>query len=149
MNKDVLVTLHGTQDIEGDMQSVELITFGKFYKRDKKYYLVYKEKDDNGEDSRTTLKIENDNKVIMTRFGANTSQLIFEKGVQHIGHYNTLLGALVISVSAKNIVSDVSDIGGKLSVYYSIDINHAHSSNNRIDIEIKEATPPDYNSNTQ
>ena len=80
MKKDVLITLVGTQNNDGEKDKIELITEGSMYKKGDAYYITYKESELTGMDGTTTTVKVQDKKVTILRFGTNNTQLIFEKG---------------------------------------------------------------------
>ena len=81
MKKDVLITIKGTQRVGGESDVIEMMTTGRFYRKNKLYYISYEETEATGyEGCRTTLKVGPNDKVTMTRFGPSRSQLIVEQG---------------------------------------------------------------------
>ena len=84
MKKDVLITIRGTQQVNEEKDVVEMITTGRYYRKNGLYYISYEETEATGyEGCRTTLKIGPNDKVTMTRFGPSRSQLIVQQGVRH------------------------------------------------------------------
>ena len=78
MKKDVLITIKGTQRVGGESDVIEMMTTGRFYRKNKLYYISYEETEATGyEGCRTTLKVGPNDKVTMTRFGPSRSQLTF------------------------------------------------------------------------
>ena len=82
IKKDVLITIRGTQQVNEEKDVVEMITTGRFYRKNNLYYISYEETEATGyEGCRTTLKVGPNDKVTMTRFGPSRSQLIVEQGL--------------------------------------------------------------------
>lgn len=140
MEKDVLIEIVSTQDSHSNKGSVEMTTFGKLSREDDNYILSYAE----GENSwltglRTTIKVEQDSRITMTRSGNYDSQMILEKGLRHICHYNTPYGDILFGFFAENIHSGLREDGGELSFKYTIDINTGLASSNEVFIKVKEA----------
>ena len=75
-------------------------------------YITYKETDATGyAGCTTTVKAEeNGRRVSMLRFGPVPGQLIVEKGVRHICHYETGQGSLSLGLTADEI--DCGDLFG-------------------------------------
>jgi len=139
LKKDVLISIKGVQVVDGESDSVELFTTGSYYKKGGHYYISYQESEATGfEGTRTTLKVEDENKVTMLRSGKNPSQLIVEKGRRNQCHYGTDVGSMLIGVSGDRIVSRLTDQGGDLEFKYSLDINTSLASENEVFIKIKE-----------
>lgn len=140
MNKEVIISIIGNQSMDqNDTDRIELITEGKYYKKDDKYYITYKESEMTGfSDTTTTVKVEGD-RVTLIRFGANNSQLVFEKGQRYVGHYDTPYGAFTIGVMPNNVLIDIDDSGGQINVNYSIEINNGSVGKNDFFMTIREA----------
>ena len=43
MKKDVLITVKGTQRVSGETDVTEMMTTGRFYRKNKLYYISYEE----------------------------------------------------------------------------------------------------------
>ena len=53
MKKDVMIFIKGTQEVDGEKDTIELMTKGRYYKRRDVLYLSYDEMDE--EDTEPTL----------------------------------------------------------------------------------------------
>lgn len=139
MKKDVLISIKGVYSNEDDQDVVELFTTGKFYKRNGDYYISYEETEATGfEGSRTTLRIEQENRVTLRRTGSSNSQLIVERGVRHQCHYDMGFGEMMIGVHGSRIKSSLNDSGGNVEFKYSLDINSLLASENEMYIFVRE-----------
>lgn len=138
MKKEVLIKIKGTQIIDDESDSVEIFTVGNFYKRNGNYYISYEESEEGQNGVRTTLKVENNDKVTMMRSGSNKSQLIIENGIRHLCHYETGFGDMMIGISGSNILSRLHDNGGDVIFKYSMDINSLLASENEVYVNIEE-----------
>ena len=140
MIKDVCITIKSIQMAEGDEDTTELFTYGKFapLSNGKGYRVTYEESEATGfEGSDVTLDITPD-LVKMLRNGKAYSSLIIEKGKKHHCHYGTEYGDFMIGISADEIKSDINENGGNLYLKYTIDINSGLLSENEMFINIKE-----------
>lgn len=136
--KNVTVKILGTQKRDdGESDKIELVTEGKFYKKNNFYYIVYDESEISGmEDSTTTLKINND-EVWMKRFGQNNSKLTFRKGDKYNTQYTTSYGNLNMEVSTQKVNVNINDEGeGELSLKYKLIISNTMESLNTLDITL-------------
>lgn len=140
MNKDVIISVVGTQSTEdNDVNTMELVTEGKFYKKDNAYYVTYRESEVTGmEGTTTTLKIADDI-VTLLRFGTVNTQFVFEQGQKHMAYYDTDSGALTIGVFTNEINVNLDDSGGEISVGYEVEINNLVSGINGFRVCIREA----------
>ena len=100
MKKDVLISIQSTQQVDGDRDEMELTTFGSYYEKNGKYYIVYQESEATGfeSDTTTTVKVEGENRVTMIRSGMQRSQLVMERGKRHLCHYGTEYGLSLIHI---------------------------------------------------
>jgi len=116
------------------------ITAGRYYNKEGSYFISYKESETTGfEGVTTTLKVEGDSCVTLTRSGVSNSSLVLEKGRRHLCHYDTGFGDLMVGVSGCRINSRLDDGGGELTFNYSLDINSSLVSQNEVYISVKEA----------
>jgi uncharacterized beta-barrel protein YwiB (DUF1934 family) len=140
MNKDVIISVKGTQtSINMDTTVLELVTEGKYYKKDETYFVTYKESKMTGMDgTTTTLKIA-DGVVTLMRFGSVNSQFIFQQGRKHMSHYDTIYGAFTVGVFANSVSVNVDDSGGEIRVDYEIEIDNNKSGDNDFHMLIREA----------
>lgn len=143
MKKDVLVSIRGIQLVDGEKECIELFTTGRYYRKNGSYYLSYLETETTGlEGTRTTLHVEDSKRVTLLRSGRSKSQMVIEKGCRHQCHYDTGYGSVMVGVLGNRIESKLSDEGGSLDFSYSLDINTALASENRVTITIREAEAP-------
>lgn len=139
MKKDVLITIKGTRLMDGECDTVELMTSGTFSRRKGEYYISYEESEATGyEGSKTMLRVEGDRKVTMTRRGSTKSQLIIERDKRHLCHYDIGLGELLVGIHSQDIVSTLHDDGGELYFRYTLDINTSLASENEVSILVRE-----------
>lgn len=125
MDKNVIINVKGNQSAEnGTSNTLELITEGKYYKKNDAYYITYDESEVTGmEGTTTTVKVE-DGIVTFMREGAVNSQFVFQKGHKHISYYDTSYGAFTIGVFANDVNVSMNDCGGEISVDYHIEVNN-------------------------
>ena len=142
MKKDVLINIKSIHNSEDDYDVIELFTTGQYYRRGGSFYISYDESESTGyEGSRTTLKVEPEKMVTLSRTGSANSQLIVERGVRHQCHYDAGYGDLLVGVQGSRIKSSLSENGGSLEIKYSIDINSMYASENEMYIQVKESAP--------
>lgn len=140
MNKNVIISVRGTQtSMNQDVNEMELVTEGKYYRKGNTYFVTYKESEVTGmEGTTTTLKVV-DGVVTLMRFGSVNTQFIFEKGQKHISYYDTSHGAFTIGVFANHVNINMSDNGGEIQVDYEIEVDNNKSGINDFHMHIREA----------
>jgi uncharacterized beta-barrel protein YwiB (DUF1934 family) len=145
MQENYLISIKGRQRVDDETGEVELTTFGTYVRRGESRYIVYKEyTSENKNKTRTSiLKVDGGDKVTLMRGGEDNTRLILERGKRHLCQYDTEFGNMMIGVFTSRVQSELDDLGGKLEVSYTLDINSSLSSQNEIFITIKEANNTD------
>lgn len=142
IREDYLIKVVGSQEgDDGQKDTVSLVTKGEFTHKDHSYYITYKETDTTGyAGCTTTVKAEeNGSRVSMLRFGPVPGQLIVEKGVRHICHYETGQGSLSLGLTADEIICNLNEEGGTLQYSYLLDISDETLSHNAVTITVRKA----------
>lgn len=140
MHKNVIISVKGSQtNVDNDVDGMELVTEGKYYKKGDTYYVTYKESEVTGmEGTTTTLKVA-DGRVTLMRFGSVNSQMVFEQGQKHVSHYDTTFGAFTIGVFASEVDIKMDDSGGEIHVDYHLEIDNNKTGDNDFYMMIREA----------
>lgn len=135
MQDNYLISVIGTQVVDGEEDTIELTTTAAYTEKNGKKIIKYKEYADDGSNAYTTnvLKIES-RKVTITKMFDKSSQLILEPGERHQCVYSTPIGSMAIGVYTEDMSCSVDENGGKLEVSYTIDFNSDFESYNRIEI---------------
>ncbi|MBE7039320.1 MAG: DUF1934 domain-containing protein [Ruminococcaceae bacterium] len=137
MESNVWIKLRGSQEIEGEEDSYELITEGTYKKENGRYIVSYEGSEITGyENTTTTLSVEKDN-VSMLRTGALApTQMIFEKGNKYTGQYETPFGFLYVGVITNDMTVNVGDEGGNIELDYYVQFNDNDPVKNALSVEI-------------
>ena len=137
MESNVWIKLRGSQEIDGEEDSYELITEGTYKKEDGKYIVSYEGSEITGyENTTTTLSVEKNN-VSMLRTGFPTpTQMIFEKGNKYTGQYETPFGFLYVGVITNDMEVNVDDEGGSIELDYYVQFNDNDPVKNALMVEI-------------
>lgn len=139
MIKDVIIDMKSSQGIDGETNSIELSTVGKYGFKDGSYFISYDESELlEMDDVKTTLYIHSDNTVVLHRTGSLQSRLVVQEGVRNNCFYNTPQGELIIGIFGEEVKHNLSSLGGDISMHYTIDSNLKLISHNVINISIKE-----------
>lgn len=140
MGTDVVIFIKGTRTVDGESDTVEMMTRGRYYKKKSTLYLSYEEMDeeDSSPTMKTLLKIEGTDRVTMTRSGKRASQLIIERGTRHQCHYGNGFTDWIMGIQGLSIENELEDNGGVLNFKYSMDINAMLASEQEVNIVVKE-----------
>lgn len=142
--KEALIQIKGVQRVEGDDDVVELLTTGFFSRQKDGYLISYEESEATGfGGAQTTLYYEEKpNRVTLTRTGSVNSQLIVEQGKRHQCSYDLGFGSMIIGVNCSIIHSTLSEDGGEIGFSYSLDLNTALTSENRVIVAVRPQERP-------
>ncbi len=138
MNYNCLICIDGTVDQQGEQERIQLKTRGSFLRRGNSFFITYEETETTGyAGCTTTVKVAADeSRVAMLRFGPASSQLIIEKGVRHVCHYETGVGALTLGVAADEIRCQLTDAGGQAFFSYTLDDGTQELSRNLVEVTV-------------
>lgn len=142
MKKDVIISISGLQEApesEERQEPVELVTAGRYYRKNGNYYISYEETALTGlEGTRTTLKVGGDT-VRVIRTGLYPSELVFQQGKRHLSLYHTDYGDLSVVVSTHQIKNTLTDEGGEIDVRYAVEIGSNPIGVNHLRLKINDA----------
>ena len=142
MEKDVIISIRGTQDYSGtDPDTMELVTEGKLAVQDGALCLSYEESELTGMEGTTTVFQVEPEKVTLLRLGSVQSDMVFEEGRRHMSLYSTPYGNMEIGVRARRLNSTLELTGGRLEIDYDIEINHMLAGQSLFRIDVRENTP--------
>jgi len=143
--REALIKIKGVQRAAGGDDVVELLTTGFFSRQKDGYLITYQESEATGfEGACTTLFYEEEkNRVTLTRTGSVNTQLIVEKGKRHQCSYDLGFGSMIIGVNCSIIHSTLSEDGGEIGFSYSLDLNTALTSENRVVVAVRPQQPPE------
>ena len=140
MDKNVIVSVKGLRsDACEEAGCIELVTEGKYYKRNGIYFLSYNESPITGMEGTTTVLEFQEGKVTLMRFGTTSSQLVFERGQKHVSYYDTAYGVFTVGVFANEVDVRLNDSGGDVNVAYSLEVDNKAASTNDFYMHIREA----------
>lgn len=138
MDQSYLICIDGAMEQDGESDRIQLKTRGSFVRRGGSFFITYEESETTGyAGCVTTVKVAQDGqKVSMLRYGRAASQLIIEKGVRHVCHYDTGVGALSLGVAADEIEHALTDEGGEVRFSYTLDSGTQELSRNLVKITV-------------
>ncbi|MGN0437176.1 MAG: DUF1934 domain-containing protein [Lachnospiraceae bacterium] len=121
MTKDVLITVSGTQFEMGE-EPIELVVPGTYYMKNGKHYVFYEEQDEE-QVTKNSVKFY-DGYFEMTKKGANTSCLMFERDKKTSTMYHTIAGPM--QIDSTTTVLDIHETENEIlvNVRYALDINY-------------------------
>ncbi|WP_142413255.1 DUF1934 domain-containing protein [Hathewaya massiliensis] len=136
MNKKAIISVISKQ--KGSAEDIiEVVTPGKFYKKNDKYYIVYEETELSGmEGTMTTLKVEED-EFTLIRNGAINSKMNFKKNnIDHI-LYSTPQGTLSFSMDILKVNIDLNECGGEVYANYNLNLGEGQIVSTELNVKVK------------
>ena len=145
MTKEVLVTIRGmqfTKQEEGDLEPIEVIMAGDYYRKNNKHYVIYDEVIEGFDvTTRNIIKLQEDCVDIIKKGVANV-HMTFEKNKKNVTCYDTPYGSLMLGINAKNIDIHEEEDDIQVKVEYALELNYEHlaNCNIRMAIQSKESS---------
>ena len=130
MAKDVLVSVRGTQYMDSESDSIEVITSGTWYEKNGRQYLMYEETYEEMQvTTKNTVKIT-PNLIEVTKKGAIASKMIYELGKKHMSNYMTPMGLIVLGITTKEIFVEADEEKLQAEIRYAMEMNGQFVSEN-------------------
>lgn len=150
MTKDVMIAITGLQfDNEGD-EPVEVVSQGKYYKKNGKHFILYDEYMTensfgygesmpegviNADCTKNTV-ILSEGLVEIIKSGAANVHMIFEEGKKNVTSYGTPFGELIISTHTSKVELEETENELIVRLTYGLDMNYSYISDCSILIKI-------------
>ena len=131
MKKQVVLSICGKQSYAGqEPDMIELVTDGTMEELCTGCWeICYEETALTGMEGVSTSFLVEPEKIVLTRSGKLNSQMVFRQGIPHDSLYQMDFGALMLSVTASKIDSNLSENGGTVDLSYSIEIEKTAAGN--------------------
>ena len=132
-----LVTISGVHGGENGPENIQFATEGSFSRRGQAYKIEYVESDITGMSGTRTTILANAKSVAMKRCGAVESYMSFVKGKKQHSYYNTEFGSIVVGIEPYEVDVALNDMGGRIHVGYSLEVDHTPSGTSELDVLVK------------
>lgn len=137
MKKSFLISITDSHESDGEKLVSEFSAPGEFAFGSDGFTISYVEADPSMEGSVTTVECTG-NRVVMTRRGAYSTQLVLETGIRRTCYYDTPFGELVLGVYTRLIKADMTADGGILDLCYTLDFSGGPPSVNCLTIKVEK-----------
>ncbi len=128
MKKRVMLNICGRQAYaDQEPEVIELTTEGTMELVNGGWDICYEESDLTGLRGVTTTFRVTPDEVILKRTGSLHSQMVFKQGQTHDSLYRMDFGALMIAVTARQVLFDLTPEGGFVDLVYDIEIENTAS----------------------
>lgn len=147
MTKDVLLSISGLQFAakdEEDIEPVEMITAGDYYKKNGKHYILYDEVMEGFDgNTKNIIKLTEDS-LDITKKGISNVHMVFEKNKKNVSYYNTPFGSLLIGIDAKSVDIAETESHIDVRVKYNLEVNYEHLADCSITMSIQSKESGDF-----
>ena len=123
---------------ETEPEKMQIKTVGTFHVEDNRAHISYKETEITGMEGSVTqisFDMRDTGIITMTRTGAVSTALVFEKGKRHHCVYKTPYMPFEVCVKTLNVKNTI-DINGCLELEYVVEIRGAKAEKNKFSIRI-------------
>ena len=134
---DVLISITGTQLVDGERDTIELTTTGGMDPAEDGWRLTYEESAATGMEGVTTAILIKPDEVLLERTGKMNSLLVLQKGRRHQCSYDTPYGTFLLGVYTSELSSTLSRSGGELRFSYTLDMSAGLMSSHDVHISVK------------
>lgn len=127
------------EQIDGEKQTIEMVTEADLYEKKGSIYIVYFESEMSGmAGCKTMLKITGD-VITMTRFGETTSKIVFDVSTPMGSTYQTAYGDFSMNITTHSLAStiDVKNKSGHLDIEYQMVLEEVSSSHNHLVLMVR------------
>ena len=139
MEGKYIIKVLGTQTVDGESDSIEVITSGDYQREGDSVVITYPEYNAEDPNIHTDATVTLDNGTLsIERRGESSSRLLLEKGKRHQCLYETPMGAMFIGIFTDNITAQLTDSGCEIKASYQLDFNNSAVSYNEFIITVKE-----------
>ena len=137
MTEEVLISVKGLHTLEDTQKDeVEVISAGKYYKRNGKHYVLFEETvEGSGESINSRIKLAGERMEVCQK-GAVNSQLVFERNRKNESWYGTPYGNMLAGIRVKDMKMEESEDIIKASVDYSLELNYEHMTDCSLQVKI-------------
>ena len=137
MTEEVLISVKGLHTLEDTQKDeVEVISAGKYYKRNGKHYVLFEETvEGSGESINSRIKLAGERMEVCQK-GAVNSQLVFERNRKNESWYGTPYGNMLAGIRVKDMKMEESEDIIKASVDYSLELNYEHMADCSLHVKI-------------
>lgn len=143
MTKDVLITIAGmhTDAIDkGDLTDgpIEVVTPAHYFCKNGKHYILYDEVAEGIPGvTKNKIKITGDQKIEIMKTGITTTHMVFEKEKEHLTHYKTPFGQLMMGIHTKHMEVVEEEEKIYVEIQYNLDVNEEAIAECEIKMEVQ------------
>lgn len=140
--KDVIISVTGIQHGEDGPDSMQLVTAGQYGMDSEEIKMTWEESELTGmEGTRTSITVQPNKSVVLSREGATNTSMEFEEGKKHYFLYETPYGSATMGLDTRRIRHRLGLHGGDIEIEYTVDYNQQIVGRNFFYIQVQEPKP--------
>jgi uncharacterized beta-barrel protein YwiB (DUF1934 family) len=121
---------------DGDTNRMEMMTEGRFYKKDGFSCLEYDESE-TGEAGSKTLMMVAGRMVSLIRHGHTTTHMVFSEGRKSYNFCSTPAGSMEMGILPTGMQLDMGEENGEITLEYELDIGGQFTGSNMISVSYR------------
>ena len=142
MERDVYISIRGLHqyvDQDGYDHDVEVVSSGKYYKKNGQQIISYKEQFAHEDKPvRALVKIDQDS-LMVSRSGEMAGQMHFQPMRRNLTVYRTPFGVMEMGVTTSTLKMDLDEHNWKIKVNYALDINNQYTGTHEVEIQVQDS----------
>ncbi len=136
IDENAIIKIESKHTSNGETDSMELVTTGRFYQKGKKFYIFYNETEEMEMANCSVMMIADGDKVTMKRTGEYELKLNYIAGVTESVVYYMPYGKMDMTQTTKSVSCCLDDSGGSVDIDYELYIS-GERQRTQISIKIK------------
>ena len=134
---NVIIHIKNLQSDVERKEETELITEGRFYESNNKFYIFYSEEESEETSACSVMIVVSEKDVTITRKGEFSSKMHYVKGKTEQITYHTPYGNMSFVLKTSDIINCLTEHGGELKLIYKLSVN-GEIINNDLTVTVKK-----------
>ncbi len=132
--KEAVISIKGTQFVDGQSDATELSVVGTLKKTDKGFVIEYDDYE-SVTGGKTVIAL-GDGALLMTRYGDITTELYFKEGERSNSEYSTPYGNMTVGIYTVQLAYAEGENAVTVLLEYNIDFNSGFAARNILEISV-------------
>ena len=132
--KEAVISIKGTQFVDGQSDATELSVVGTLKKTDKGFVIEYDDYE-SVTGGKTVIAL-GDGALLMTRYGDITTEMYFKEGERSNSEYSTPYGNMTVGIYTVHLAYAEGENAVTVLLEYNIDFNSGFAARNILEISV-------------
>ncbi len=138
LDKNVIVSVKGTQTVGEMSDSMEVTTTGIYAYKNGVSYITYEEYDEETKKPIKNMIKVLDEKIELVKRGEYNVNMIFGKGEENLSYYSTPFGQILVGIMTESMEVRVDDGIAQITIKYRLTMNGEYASDNEIQVTVRK-----------